>query len=610
MFMMPESGCLGAAVGPNSTGFRVFAPSAVAAWVVLYDEPTGSRGRMEFPLIHYGGGIWEATVMGEWEGRFYVYRFAGPGHESGAEVIDLWAVNAVDSARRARLTDLRRTDPPGWERGRIGPELRSPVDAVIIELHVRDLTISASSGVRRRGGYLGWCESGTSLPGRPDIHTALEHLVELGVTHVQLMPVQDFDGDDLLHCYSWGYMPAAHFSPEGTFTSDPMSDARCREIKHLIQALHLRGIGVILDVVHNHAGKTAPFDAHAPGYYFRHWPDGARSDGSGCGNEFRSESEQGRRFIIENLKFWVREYGIDGFRFDLMALIDRETVLQAERELRALKPDILLYGEPWTAAPSPIDGRGMDKSALAGSRCGGFNDDFRNAIKGAPDGPQPGFIQSGWNRDSVRRGILGEQEWAPSPAHVIQYLACHDNLCLHDKLAASKPGADTAGLCRMAALGHFLVLVSQGVPFLHGGDEFLRTKQGDANSYRSPDVINEIDWTRKALHHELFRQIRKLIALRKAHPLFRLTTAAEVVRRCRFHHHPWWDTVVMEIDGRELADESWNRALILVNGSPDAECAFEPPPGAWENAFGQCAIEAQTCRMGPQTAVVLAEHNA
>jgi pullulanase len=324
-------------------------------------------------------------------------------------VIDLWAVNAVDSARRARLTDLRRTNPPGWERGRIGPALASPVDAVICELHVRDLTISGSSGVKRRGGYLGWCESGTTLPGRPDIHTALEHLVELGVTHVQLMPVQDFDGDDLQHVYSWGYMPAAHFSPEGTFASDPMGDGRCREIKHLIQSLHLRGIGVILDVVHNHAGKTAPFDAHAPGYYFRHWPDGTRSDGSGCGNEFRSESEQGRRFIIENLKFWVREYGIDGFRFDLMALIDRETILQAERELRALKPDVLLYGEPWAAGPSPIDGAGMDKSAFWGSGCGGFNDDFRNAIKGLPDGPQPGFIQAGWNRDAVRRGLLASR---------------------------------------------------------------------------------------------------------------------------------------------------------------------------------------------------------
>ena len=308
-------------------GVRVFAPSATGAWVIFYDEATGLAGRFEVPLVHVGSGTWELMLTGVWEGKFYTLRFSGVGHDEWLEVVDPWAVNTVDSARRARLTVLGSTDPAGWERGKVGPFLAAATDAVICELHVRDLTMSATSGVSRRGGYLGWCEQGTTLAGCSEVATAVDHLVELGITHVQLMPVQDFDSDDIEHCYFWGYMTASFFSPEGMFATDPMTEARVRELKHLIQSLHLRGLGVILDIVPNHFGRTASFDAVAPDYYVRHWPDGGRSNGSGCGNDFRSESDQGRRFIIECLKFWVREYGVDGFRFDLMALLDRETMV-------------------------------------------------------------------------------------------------------------------------------------------------------------------------------------------------------------------------------------------------------------------------------------------
>ena len=588
-------------------GVRVFAPSATAAWVIFYDEATGLAGRFEVPLVHVGSGTWELMLTGVWAGKFYTLRFSGVGHDERLEVVDPWAVNTVDSARRARLTVLGSTDPAGWERGKVGPFLASATDAVICELHVRDLTMSATSGVSRRGGYLGWCEQGTTLAGCSEVATAVDHLVELGVTHVQLMPVQDFDSDDIEHCYFWGYMTASFFSPEGMFATDPMTEARVRELKHLIQSLHLRGLGVILDIVPNHFGRTASFDAVAPDYYVRHWPDGGRSNGSGCGNDFRSESDQGRRFIIECLKFWVREYGVDGFRFDLMALLDRETMVQAEAELRVLRPDILLYGEPWAAASTAMEGVAMDKPALAGTGYGAFNDDFRNAMKGPPDGGEPGFIQAGWHCHGVKLGLLGQPDWAPHPVQVVQYMTCHDNLCLYDKLVVSRPAAGDAAYERMARLGYTLLLVSQGVPFLHGGDEFFRTKRGDANSYRSSDAINQIDWRRKLEFRGLYEHVRRLIALRKAHPLFRLRTAEEVKARCQWHPHAWWDTIVLEIDGRGLAGETWKRALIIFNGSPDTDGVFELPAGDWASVLSGGMPQADGVMVPHQTALIFAE---
>ena len=586
-------------------GVRVFAPSATAAWVIFYDEATGLAGRFEVPLVHVGSGTWELMLTGVWAGKFYTLRFSGVGHDERLEVVDPWAVNTVDSARRARLTVLGSTDPAGWERGKVGPFLAAATDAVICELHVRDLTMSATSGVSRRGGYLGWCEQGTTLAGCSEVATAVDHLVELGVTHVQLMPVQDFDSNDIEHCYFWGYMTASFFSPEGMFATDPMTEARVRELKHLIQSLHLRGLGVILDIVPNHFGRTASFDAVAPDYYVRHWPDGGRSNGSGCGNDFRSESDQGRRFIIECLKFWVREYGVDGFRFDLMALLDRETMVQAEAELRVLRPDILLYGEPWAAASTAMEGVAMDKSALAGT--GAFNDDFRNVMKGPPDGGEPGFIQAGWHCHGVKLGLLGQPDWAPHPVQVVQYMTCHDNLCLYDKLVVSRPDAGDPAYERMARLGYTLLLVSQGVPFLHGGDEFFRTKRGDANSYRSSDAINQIDWRRKLEFRGLYEYVRRLIALRKAHPLFRLRTAEEVKARCRWHPHAWWDTIVLEIDGRGLVGETWKRALIIFNGSPDTDGVFELPTGDWVPVLSGGMPQADGVMVPHQTALIFAE---
>jgi len=254
-----------------------------------------------------------------------------------------------------------------------------------------------------------------------------------------------------------------------------------------------------------------------------------------------------------------------------------------------------------------MEGVPMDKGGLAGTGYGAFNDDFRNAVKGAPDGGDGGFVQRGWHCEGVKKGLLGQPDWAPHPVQVIQYLTCHDNLCLYDKLVVSRPEADDEGRERMARLGYTLLILSQGVPFLHGGDDFFRTKDGDANSYQSPDGINKIDWRRKARFHGLFRHVRDLIALRKAHPLFRLRTAEEVAARCVFHAHPWWDTLVLEIDGQGLPGETWRRVLLIINGSPDTDGVFDLPDGQWVPALGGDFPQQGRALVPHQSALVLAE---
>lgn len=293
-----------------------------------------------------GKGIWEQAVTGDLAGKFYMLLPTGPGL-SGVQTLDPYATNTVNSSSRARITPPTPAPPPLFRR----PE--APEDMVICELHVRDLTMDPNSGVGARGLYLGWTEPNTRLIGYPDIKTGVDHLAELGVTDVQIMPVQDFANDEAARIYNWGYITTAFFSPEGMYASNISDDSRVRELKALIAALHARGIGVIMDVVYNHTSESAPFADIAPNYYYRRLADGSLANGSGCGNEFCSEAPMARKYIIDSLKYWVREYGVDGFRFDLMALIDRDTMTQIVNELHAINPSIAIYGEPWTGGDSP-----------------------------------------------------------------------------------------------------------------------------------------------------------------------------------------------------------------------------------------------------------------
>ena len=563
---------LGAAYSPASTTFRVFAPTATAVSVVLYDESLGSKGRSVQALNPQPKGLWDTTVNGDLLGKCYSYLLDSPEFSPAREVLDPYATNAVASSQWARITDLPPPTAPG-------PRVKSPTDIVVYEMHVRDFTQSPTSGVQSRGLYLGFTEAGTHLADDVAIHTALDHLSELGVTHVELLPVQDFANDEAKPAFNWGYITEAFFSPEGMYATSPNDDSRVREFKALVDALHARGIGVIMDVVYNHTAEDASLLSWGPQYYYRHLVDGKLANGSGCGNEFRSEAPMARRLLLDSLKFWTKEYGIDGYRFDLMALLDQDTMREAEHELHAINPNVVLFGEPWSAGSTPLREK-TDKQALHQVPVGAFNDDFRNALKGSPDGHDPGFIQNGSNREALKTA-LRVSDWFAVPGQSINYLTCHDNLVLWDKLKLSMPGADDAALVETMKLGYLALFTSQGVPFIQGGEEFARSKGGNNNSYDAPDAVNQVDWTLKKKHLDLFQYTRDAIALRKAHPVFRLRSRDDVAARLKFQDAPGEGALMYTLDASGVAGESWKRVCVVLNsdGQHPAEVAL--PDGEW-----------------------------
>jgi len=567
---------LGATYTPGATTFRVFAPAANAVNVVLYDEATGDKGRTTQPLKPAGKGVWEVGVTGNLKGKFYVFTFDGPDQSPDREALDIYAVNAVNSSRRARITDLAETNPPGWDAGKPGPRVESPVDMVVYEIHVRDMTIAANSPARaeNKGKYLGFAETA-------------EYLKELGVTHAQLLPVQDFENDETSTNYNWGYVTTVFNSPEGWFASNVNDDSRIREFKQLVAALHERGLGVIMDVVYNHTAAGAPFNFHVPRYYYRYLPDGAQSNGSGCGNDFRSEAPMARKYILDSLKYWVSEYGVDGFRFDLMALIDLDTMKQVEKELRALRPDIVLYGEPWSAGGKQVPVKATNKQSIRGTKIGAFNDTMRNALVGSPfDKEAGGFIQNGVSVDDLKKCLAGAwQMWAGTPGQVINYMSCHDNYTVWDKLKHTNPQSSDADLKETMKLGYLLLFTSQGVPFFHGGEEFARNKKGHENSYNAPDSVNAVDWSLKQTHADLFAYTRDLIALRKAHPIFRLRAKEQIAAWLQFPDNNVSGTLVFTLDGTGLDNESWKQVCVVANSADSISQEIVLPPGTWRVAF-------------------------
>ena len=571
---------MGAVHSPTATTFRVFSPMADAVEVVIAPACDGEPGASH-PMAINPRGVWEASVPGDLKGQYYSYKLSGPGLDAAREVTDIAAVCAQGVSGRAMIVDLDATDPPGFDPT-AHVRLDSPTDAVIYEMHVRDLSISADSGISHKGKYLGIAEAGTHMPDDPKVKTGLDHLSELGVTHVHLLPVQDYDNDEHREEYNWGYITTFFNTPEGWYATTPDGDARIREFKQAIKALHDRGIGVVLDVVYNHTSGRATFDLLAPGYYFRMRPDGSYWNGSGCGNEFASEHPMARKFIVDSLAYWTTEYGIDGFRFDLMGLTDLDTMLAIRDRLRAINPSVLLYGEPWTGGASGL-AQLTDKTVIRGTGIAAFNDNFRDAIKGDRNDGAAGFIQNGDRLDSIRKGVEGGvHDWAKMPTDVINYCAAHDNLTTWDKIVQATPKASDELRRRMQRFAGLLVLTSQGTPFLHAGQEFCRSKGGNHNSYSSPDEVNLIDWRLKKSNHDTFAYYRGLIALRQAHPVFRMRTKELVKRRLQFLRNvPTPRCLVYRLDGRRLDGESWESVLVLLNGE-STDQTFDLPPGTWQ----------------------------
>jgi pullulanase len=607
---------LGAIYTPEKTVFRVWAPTAHRVTLKLYDGPTGGRPRM-VAMTKHRDGRWSTTLLGEWKGIYYTYTAAGhdPRFDESRELLDPYA-RAV-TAHNGRAIVVHDETP-------VADRPTFPIsEAVIYELHLRDFTIDPDSGIQRRGKYLGLTETNPHLTGRADIATGLDHLVELGVNVVQLMPIGEFHNDESNDRYGWGYDTVHHNSPDGWYATERFDARRVSEVKRMIDALHRHGLRVTLDVVFNHTFESITkhhvysFEGLVPGYYYRLKHDGSYWNGSGTGNEFRTEAPMARRYILDSLKYWVTEYKVDGFRFDLMGLIDLETVKEIVRELRAIDPHLLLYGEPWAGGETPIEITG--KGTQRGQGWAVFNNHFRDALKGNVfDARATGFIQSGFNLEAVKQGICGSiDDFTGSPLESVNYVECHDNHTLWDRLVistadnASITDADRRAMDKLAAAAIF---TSQGIPFIQCGQEFLRTKGGDHNSFDKLDAVNMVRWREKARHHDVVEYYRGLIELRRAHPSFRLETADEVRRAVKFLDDHLGLAVPPGCIGFLIEDvtgrDEWARALVLLN--PQAKAAeFPIPAGEWKifgdhRRAGNVELRQSTAKLSVERATVAA----
>ena len=587
---------LGLIYTPQGSHFRIWSPAAEKAELIFYGSSLGNDRKSVIQLSKAENGTWKAFVSGNLKGSYYVFRIFTHGKWL-AEVPDPYAKAVGTNGRRAVVVDMKDTRPFGWEAdkspvfsSRKGMPAKTgglPVDAVIYELHVRDATIDASSAVGAKGKFSGLTEVAAMNIGA--VQTGLDHLQELGVTHVHLLPSYDFysideSKRDSLQ-YNWGYDPLNYNTPEGSYSSNPDDGiTRIKEFKEMIQAMHKKGLRVVMDVVYNHTMLTenSYFNQLVPGYYYRQTADGSFSNASACGNETASERPMMRKFMRESLKFWVEEYHIDGFRFDLMGIHDIETMNLISKELHQLKPDILLYGEGWTAGSSPIPDslRALKKNAYQLDKIAVFSDDFRDGIKGSVfEHKDKGFVSGKPGmEESIKFGVVAackhpqvdytkvnysKAPYAKEPGQVVSYCECHDNHVLWDKLAISN-STDSPELRRkMHMLALSIVLTSQGISFLHAGTEFLRSKKGVENSFNAGDSINAINWFDKADNSDVFQFVRGLIAMRRDHPAFRMVTAEQIASNITFEQ-VGDGLVSFTINGESVGDD-WKKVRVIYN---------------------------------------------
>ena len=524
---------LGAVYTKAATTLRVWAPTATEVAVNLYDN--GDPARQSTPsrqvfMTKDICGTWVTTLAGDCHGIYYTYLV------DGREACDPYARTTGVNGHRAMILDLPSTNPQGWETDQDPHADQNFTDAVIYELHVRDLSIDASSGIQNPGKYLGVIEPGTK--NSAGIPTGLDHIKGLGITHLHLLPVYDFGSvDETVGGFNWGYDPVNYNVPEGSYATDPYhGEVRVKEFKQMVKGLHDNGISVILDVVYNHVFHADSFCMNkiVPGYFSR-----PNSNGSGCGNDTASERSMVSKYIVDSVKYWAEEYHIDGFRFDLVGLIDTDTVNTLMAEVHKVRPNVKFYGEGW-AIPTAVtkDGYHMTTQANAAKVPGFafFNDSIRDALKGSVFDKGTGFVSGAAGKENaISDALLGQSFWCPSPSQTINYASCHDNNTLMDRITMSTPGASQADRVKMNNLAAAIYMMAQGIPFIHAGEEMLRSKpKGDGsfeeNSYASGDAVNALKWdtlTQPACMDTL-HYYKGLIAFRKAHSALRLTTSAEV----------------------------------------------------------------------------------
>ena len=517
----------------------------------IYEDGQGGKAIKTIKMKASGENRWEATVKGDLKGKFYTFDI-GKGETPG-----VFAKAVGVNGMRGAIVDMAETNPQGWENDQ-RPVIQSPADLVIYEMHWRDFSIDVSSGLKNKGKFLALTEP-----------KAIEHLKSLGVNAVHILPSFDYASVDETKLdtpqYNWGYDPKNYNVPEGSYSTDPYNPVtRIKEFKQMVQALHKAGIRVILDVVYNHTFNIdhSNFQLTYPDMYYRKTADGKYSDGSGCGNETASEKPLMREFMLESVKYWIDEYHIDGFRFDLMGVHDIETMQQIRAEVNKIDPSIYIYGEGWSAGSCayPVDKLAMKANAQQLNGIAAFSDDMRDALRGPFSDDHKGALLAGipGEEESLKFGIVGgiahpqvdmtkvnydKKPWTNNPTEQVSYVSCHDDMCLVDRLKASIPSLTdknipekerTAELIRIDQLAQTAVFTSQGVPFILSGEEMLRDKKGVHNSYNSPDSINHLDWNNLQRYPQLFTYYKNLIQLRKNHPAFRLATGDKVRQHLEF----------------------------------------------------------------------------
>ena len=592
------TGPLGPDYAPGGTCLRLWAPTAEAVTVTLYHKGDGGAVLGTEPLVRGAHGVWSIWLPGEQHGRYYTFAVTVNGitRETGDPYARAAGVNGV----RSMIVDLARTAPSGWERD-VRPNI-PPAQRAVWEVSVRDFSQDAASGVRPawRGKYMAFTQQGTTLHGDGIHPTCLNYLKRLGVKYVQLMPIFDFGSVDeakpLLRQYNWGYDPTNFNVPEGSYSTDPTrGEVRIRECREMIAALHAAGIGVVMDVVYNHTYRTEnPLNNTVPYYFFRQNADGSFSNGSGCGNEFASERPMARRYLIDSILYWAKEYHIDGFRFDLMGLYDAESINAVRAALDSLPGgrDILLYGEPWQGGASQLHRYEANKANLAmlNERVGIFCDDTRDAIKGGCfDAREPGYVEgkpgSFWDIGAAVAAWCRSDRLPPhAPSQIVSYVSAHDNFTLWDKLLCvryEKPeftARDTVALAqnRLAA---GIYLTSFGLPFMQAGEEFARTKKGVGNSYRSSPTLNRLDWNRAEQYHALVDYYRGLLALRAAFPRLGSTDrrAPEALQFFALEQ-PLVGWMLPAVWGDGAA---WSALCVFYNPTETA-CTVPLPAGQWK----------------------------
>lgn len=618
---------------PEATQFTLWAPTADEVRLMLYEAGEGGHAYETVSMERAEEGTWKAKVEKDLKGKFYTFNVKiGEKWQGDTPGINAKAVGV--NGKRAAIIDLRETDPEGWAEDK-RPPLASPADIIIYEVHHRDFSVHPSSGIEHKGKFLAMTETGTKNPG--GMATGIDHLKELGVTHVHILPSYDYASVDETRLdenkYNWGYDPLNYNVPEGSYSTDPYRpEVRIREFKQMVQALHKAGIRVVLDVVYNHTFNTAEsnFERTVPGYFYRQKPDGTLADGSACGNETASNRPMMRKYMIESVLYWINEYHIDGFRFDLMGIHDIETMNEIRKAASAVDPTIFIYGEGWAAsAPQmPEDSLAMKANTYKMPGIAAFSDEMRDALRGPFNNNEQGAFLAGLpgGEESIKFGIAGavkhpqvnndsvnysKAPWAGHPTQMNSYVSCHDDMCLVDRLKASVPGITPEELVRLDKLAQTAVFTSQGVPFIYAGEEVMRDKKGVHNSYQSPDSINAIDWDRKTLNADAFAYYKGLIQLRRNHPAFRLGDAELVRKHLEFLPVEGTNLVAYRLKDHAGGD-AWKDIIVVLNARREV-ASLAVPEGKYTvvcqnglvNEKGLATIYGPSLKVAPQSAMII-----